>query len=833
MENWQFLIQKQGDRTWQTLESPTLKILAGKYRVLARSHLVNTDVEVRVTHSSIQEVLPKRRIFKRLRRTNTDGLMAVIPFIDLKPGIWELRCSGDLMTHMLGKSWQYTLTIKVLPQELSEQSKLDIALQQLDGENQSEITPQDNLDIKDFFTETEEDIIINQPVSPVWVKGETAEQILQSLIDLALPTSESLEEEQISEDFRLISPLSPIKLSLERDSYIASWGKPITVNGDVELAETGNLEDEILSTTSLDQLQLVIELRSPLESKILTQVKQPLTAKTLPLRFSTAIDIPTECESKLILAEISLYGAVTNGGEVILLGSSGFTITADVTELLTVRSKKSITPDLLIDSNAPPTQVEATKPEQPVSIGLELFNLGKKPKLAQFHILKPSPSQPLPPRIKPLVFLDRFSPQLPKLPENQKDAIATNSVVADSLKPEETVKITQKIAPINLEKLVIKHTKTSLPYLKRLKAVPDPKEVKSNTPDSLEAQITDESQQIVEIPSLEEATHKDTINEAMPTAYPSGEARYAERLVGEASVYDTLRERREESEAIAPEEENTLSQYESDVELRENAVAQVPTLDSEELITANTPERSPLIRKWMQSQGYFLPEGIDLVDEDDDTHEPNEEQPVTVFDDNSAVEELDVDNFAEENLYLDTCESQPEEETPPSALQTNTTLLSQEIVLDDIYIALTNENNNQSPEKQEQPLVDISSPLLASLPTPQLFMPNGELVAGKSVKVRLELSEVWLGVAVKLWVEDYQTRGLLDGPHLLKDLRPTPWGNWEAVTHLVVPLGCVEIRVEAIALDQTTQQESRKVTLVKTVIPPDLPSMELDELLGM
>ncbi|WP_242038850.1 hypothetical protein [Anabaena lutea] len=822
MEHWQFLIQKQGDHTWQTLESPTLKILAGKYRVLARSHLANTDVEVRVTHSSIQEVLPKRRIFKRLRRTNTDGLMAVIPFIDLKPGIWELRCSGDLMTHMLGKSWQYTLTIKVLPLELSEQPKLGILHQELDGENQSGITPNENLDIQDVFTETEEDIIINQPVSPVWVKGETAEQILQSLIDLALPTSDSLEEEQLSEDFRSISPLSPIKLSLERDSYIASWGKPITVNGDVELAEMGNLEEEILSTPSLDQLQLVIELRSPLESKILTQLKQPLTAKTLPFKFSTAIDIPTECESKLILADMSLYGAITNGGEVILLGSNAFTITADVTELLTVRSKKSITPDLLTDNNQPSTQVEATKPEQPVSIGLELFNLGKKPKLAQFHILKPSPSKPLPPQIKPTVFLDRLSPQLPKLPRSQKDAIATNSVVADSLTPEETV----KIAPINLEKLVIKQIKTALPYLKRLKT-PDPEEVKSNTPD--------ESQPMVTIPCVGDATHRDTLNEAMPTAYPSGEASYAERLVGEASVYDTLRERREESEAIvAPEEENPLSQDEPDVELRENSAAQVPTLDSEELITANTPDTSPLIRKWMQSQGYFLPEGMELVSEDHHTHESNEEQPLTLNEDYSAVEELDVDN-TEENLYLDTGESPLEAEQilPPSPLLSNNARLSQEIVLDDIYTALTNENNNQSPETQEQPLVDIFSPLLAPLPTPQLFMPNGELLAGKSVKVRLELSEVWSGMAVKLWVEDYQTRGLLDGPHLLKDLRPTPWGNWEAVTQLVVPFGCVEIRIEAIALDLTTQQESRKVTLVKTVIPPDLPSIELDQLLGM
>jgi hypothetical protein len=82
-------------------------------------------------------------------------------------------------------------------------------------------------------------------------------------------------------------------------------------------------------------------------------------------------------------------------------------------------------------------------------------------------------------------------------------------------------------------------------------------------------------------------------------------------------------------------------------------------------------------------------------------------------------------------------------------------------------------------------------------------------------------------------VEDYQTRGLLDGPHLIQDLRTTPWGNWEAIAQLIVPLGCLEVLVGAIALDTSTQQESHKVTIVKTVIPPNLPTMELDEVLGM
>jgi hypothetical protein len=53
------------------------------------------------------------------------------------------------------------------------------------------------------------------------------------------------------------------------------------------------------------------------------------------------------------------------------------------------------------------------------------------------------------------------------------------------------------------------------------------------------------------------------------------------------------------------------------------------------------------------------------------------------------------------------------------------------------------------------------------------------------------------------------------------------------MTQLNIPFGCLEIRLEAIAIDMATQQESHKVTIGRTVIPPDLPTLQLDELLGM
>ncbi|HEY9652189.1 MAG TPA: hypothetical protein V6C95_16115, partial [Coleofasciculaceae cyanobacterium] len=115
MEYWQFLLQKEGDRSWKPIESPKIELEAGRYRVVAHSSRTDCDVEICVIHHSTGEVPPRRRSQKRSRRTNPEGLMVVIPYTYLKPGLWELRCGGDVMSDFLGKSWQYTVQVNVVP----------------------------------------------------------------------------------------------------------------------------------------------------------------------------------------------------------------------------------------------------------------------------------------------------------------------------------------------------------------------------------------------------------------------------------------------------------------------------------------------------------------------------------------------------------------------------------------------------------------------------------------------------------------------------------------------------------------------------------------------
>ena len=856
MEHWEFLIQKQGDRSWQSLESSSLKIVTGKYRVLARSSLVNTDVEVRVTHSSILEMPPKRRVFKRSRRTDSNGLVAIIPFTDLQPGMWELRCCGDLMTDMLGESWEHSIFLNVSALATDQQQLLDND-DQLVTEYQSTVVELNESDSEFEDTNTlptinPEDIIINEPVSPVLFKGNTAEEIVQNLIALALPSSEPWENDLVEEKTSVVESQSlPLQLCLTSDNYIAEWGKVLQVNGNVIL-DPENLQDQQLSNLKIYQLHLDTELRSPLESNILTTSRQHLKDQSLPFPFSTIIDIPSDCESKLILGNINLYGIITPGDEVTLLGSQPFTVTADITELLNVTSEKSHSTDLLPDDNPVLSAdlVETVEPPKP--LGLELFNVAKTSQLAQFRILKPSSNQPFPEKIKPVIFAEKLSPELPKLPRIHKSLITDNAESDDSSDSQTKIQEPTYIPPINLDNLVIKQTTVSFPFLKKLQ----PPEPEPKAEPKAELSLPTVS---TKLPSIDEK----------PENYDST---LIEDPIPEIPIVD--------------------NQEYSHRELIEDTIPEIPIVDNhkhEQLVNDNplqiSDTTSPLIQKWIANHGYLLDEGIEIVDENnhaDNSQDRNQEPSVTdnpdlhtIYgntnhkereeqeeirvvdisdvssnnDESSTEEQQNIHTDSDQKLLdlslnldvnpdveIDTSPELPEPilldtEQPlslPKPPEKKLAWLSEEVVMDDVYFPEIEPDHNPSSEVQ---LPNLSAQKSELLPTPELFLPDGELVAGKSINVRLEVPLVSQKVMIKLWVEDYQNRDLLDGPHFLKDLRPNAMGNWEANTELIVPLGCVQILIGAIAVNASTQQESHKVTMLKTVIPANLPNIELDQML--
>jgi hypothetical protein len=114
------------------------------------------------------------------------------------------------------------------------------------------------------------------------------------------------------------------------------------------------------------------------------------------------------------------------------------------------------------------------------------------------------------------------------------------------------------------------------------------------------------------------------------------------------------------------------------------------------------------------------------------------------------------------------------------------------------------------------------------VPMPELVVPEAELIAGRSLPVRVRLPQVEPRIYVKLWLQDCQSRLLLDGPRWLTEFLPTGLGYVESTLQVTIPHGSLEARFEAIAVEIQTQRESHKASVVRAIAPPDPPSLPLD-----
>lgn len=854
MEQWQFLIQKQGERAWQPLESAYAEIVEGRYRIVASSDSVNTDVEVRVVHQSASEIPPRRRIHKRLRRTNSEGLAAVMPFTDFTPGVWEVRCSGDLMSDMFGNSWQHNLRLQVLPLIATTEitpghnntegyvvsnlpippappsfSRVDIENTNTDYtgdtddtdaiDNTDEIDNTDKIDNIDVIVDepvglsinslalsirnSEIEAIVDQPVNPVWVRGDTAEQILQNLIELALPNSNSLLEEENSESSQLEHPL-PLVLCLDEQSYVTQWGRSLTIRGRIKLRDDDSShKDDTSDFESVGAGELRLELRSPLGLEVLVQQQKSIGERLLPFGFEFSVEIPASCESKLILADIYLYGALSSVGDAILLASQSFIVTADVSELLaSVATAKPSEPDML-DVAQPQLTPE---PEKTVSIDLELFNLAKTAR-GQFTplVTQPSPKRALPLRV------DDYKPKREEVEASLLSDFGSYGALASNI------------------------ASSTFPFLRK-RQIPIQDSSASNI---LVEECLEQDNLEVQNIELENIELENLEHETLGTKTDTIEV--------DVDVPETTNHAITDNAAVSNQQHNYTEQ--NSEPLRTSTFPYNAEM-------ANRPYVSPLIKKWMQSQGYSTSENINLEYQNYPASMAPQNVPNLISTQNSTENQREDENSnisqerlegAEETqsiIYsgadtgIESVQHIPEK---TEEIKTASTWIAQEIVVDDIEEGV--DNTQLELDETLAPSASVAEMLsslpfnledIEILPVPQINVPGKELVSGNTIRVRILLKEMRPNTCIKLWVEDCQTRWLLEGPHILTDLLPNSFeSGMEVITELNIPFGCVEIRIEAVSLDIVTQLESDKASVQRTVVPPDLPVLQFDELLGI
>jgi len=115
MEYWQFLIQKAGDHSWLPLDTPSGEILEGRYQVVAHSSRRNVEVNIQISYQFTEQGIPKRHVQERSHHTNSEGLVLVLPFTDLRPGLWYLACSGSTASDPATHVWHEFIQLQVLP----------------------------------------------------------------------------------------------------------------------------------------------------------------------------------------------------------------------------------------------------------------------------------------------------------------------------------------------------------------------------------------------------------------------------------------------------------------------------------------------------------------------------------------------------------------------------------------------------------------------------------------------------------------------------------------------------------------------------------------------
>ncbi len=702
--NWEFLLQQEGDRSWLPLESPDVEILEGRYRVLVRTAATNTTIALQITHEATEETPPRRRTQTRSGRTSPDGLMVVIPFTLLQPGIWEMTCTpNDLSSDLLGYQGQYSIQLHVLPKET------DLA-----GEWEPDWTHPATPAIP-----TPPTVRASHP-SPPTLSSPPPLPVLAEEPPLAPPSSpvERIPTPDRPQSLAPLQPSDPIRFTLTSSTYDIQPGQTLILSGQLTADRPGQLTDCTFTTEILDPQSGQSILTTPIT----------ITTLDLPYDLQLGVVLPSDLTGQLFLGRITLTQAA-NPQEI--LTEQAFTLLAAIDTLLLslpTELKPTTRPVTTDDLPTPPPQDPGPEFDDEF---LGMINQG--PTATEFR--PASPASPLPPQLyqpdtgntenrppRPPIALPTFL-QTPA-PETNLNALFDDDWDDTS-------------EPIDSDR-----SPFDLPDDVPLDDVP----------------LVDEDTLLAEIPALEDSPAQSPDRISADTDHPALE-----------NLSDDL------DDLLPQDLYNTTAPLDLD--------------DPDDL-------------KTIDIRAERLPDAFESL--------------------NLGDRFMDRINTLAETTQADAAQAIPP--SPPQPLNpfvTSRPPVAETVVLDEpLFTSMPADLSD----------IPLTLPDDTPIPTPRLEIEaTHEVIAGQSLTLKIKLPNLQPKLYVKLWINDRATRTLLDGPRYLIDfLTSLDPNTLEATTTLTVPLGSLEIQIEAITIETATKRESYKATAPLTVIPPDLPDFSLD-----
>jgi len=706
--NWEFLLQQEGDRSWLPLESPDVEILEGRYRVMAKTAVPDTLMDIRITHESTDELPTKRRTQVRSRQTNATGLLLVIPFTQMQPGVWELAIGAP--HDAIRSLQQYSVQLHVLPKES------DVA-----GEWEPD------------WSQPEEPKLQSEPASNVATISLMADPVHP--VQISPLEQESLEVTQpIVTESQL--DRQTITLSLQPNSYEIQAEQTIVIEGIVQANCSG----------SLPECTFVVRVRDPHQGDLVVERSTPFTPITLPFEMQLSLLLPAELPgSSMLMGEVCLMDDRTGD----TLAIDRFTLFMPLRDLLaTIQDLVSQTRSPVVDE-LPHPPAEASGPEfddqflglvnQPAATAS--FQVQPKSQLPP-KLYQPDPNRDDRPSLSLPTFLINPTPEADV--ENSFNDFAVDDLIADELLDE-----------LSFDDL----TQPEDALLRNVSAIPSEEDLLS------------------EVPALasSETVNQNAVNQN------DGFDRFDDGL--EAAFLDN-------------DLEQNLDLSQSEFAFNTSAPLDLDDPDDLRTIDINAQQ----IADRLPEDDRF--KSLNLGDRFMDRMSAFAEETQT-----EAINAIPPTPEASINPFASTRASSPESM----------------VIMDDVF--------NLAPtalDTGDNPLLIGADELV---PTPSLEIEAvNEVVAGQSLMVKVKLPMIQPKLYVKLWINDRQTRTLLDGPRYLVDFVPdAQYRLMEATTTFTVPLGSLEIQIEAIAIETATKREGYKVSSALAVVPPNLPGLGMDD----
>ena len=803
--NWEFLLQQEGDRSWLPLESPDVEILEGRYRVMVKTAVPDTVMDIRITHESTDELPTKRRTQVRSGETSAKGLLLVIPFTQMQPGVWELAIGvphDESRDEARGATQHYSVQLHVLTKESDvagewepDWSQPEPALNLASKpeptsasspESGPESSPEANVAVISPFAEPVNPSQMLSPVSPLeqpeadlvaslampdeTVPDETEHDLTTSEDDLFAsldglisewPTvppelpSESVESESIE----IVEPpsiASPPIVSTVSEPIVSP---PIVTDPpidrqtitlslqpnsyEIHREQTIVVEGLVQASCSgsLPECTFVVRVQDPQQGDLVVERSTPFTVITLPFEMQLSLLLPAELPSSSML-----MGEVClmddRTGE--MLAIDRLTLFAPLSDLFaTLQDLSSQTRSPVVDE-LPHPPAEPSGPE----LDDQFLGLVNQPATSptSFQV---QPKSQLPPKLyQPDQNRDdRPSPSLPTFltpptPEADVQTLFDDFAIDEGMADEFSFD-----DPTQSEDAILEDAST----------------VSSDVPPE-----EDRLPPVLALSSSETVSHE-------------GFDRFDDGL--EAAFLDN-------------DLDQNLDLSQSEFAFNINAPLDLD--DPDDLLTIDINAQQ--ITDQLPSDDRF--ESLNLGDRFMDRMSALAEETKT--ESINAIPPTDAPSI---NPFASTRASSPESV----------------VIMDDVF--------NLGPaalDTGDNPLLIGADELV---PTPSLEIEAvDEVVAGQSLMVKVKLPMIQPKLYVKLWINDRQTRTLLDGPRYLVDFAPdAQYRSMEATTTFTVPLGSLEIQIEAIAIETATKREGYKVSSPLAVVPPNLPGLGLDD----